>query len=140
MKRKEDWPEILAAYLHERRTMPFVWGSNDCCLFSADAILAMTGIDTMADYRGKYNSALSAVRLFKAGGGIEACAAASCKASSFDERANINFAQRGDLVLWDTPTHGPAFGICVGVYSAFASTNGTIEITTAQCRRAWSTV
>lgn len=139
MKRKEDWPEILAAFIHERRAMPFAWGSNDCCLFSADAILAMTGVDLMAGYRGKYSSALSAVRAFKAVGGLESGVVASCKSAGFDERANINFAQRGDLVLWGTPTHGPAMGICLGVFGVFASTKSAVEIPTAQCRRAWST-
>lgn len=32
--------------------MPFTWGANDCALFVADAVEAMTGVDIAEDFRG----------------------------------------------------------------------------------------
>lgn len=34
-----------------RRSVPFAWGSNDCRLFAADAVQAMTGVDHAAELR-----------------------------------------------------------------------------------------
>jgi hypothetical protein len=52
--RLPDWPEQLAAFIEARRDMPFDWAVNDCCVLAADAVLAMTGRDFLADYRGRY--------------------------------------------------------------------------------------
>lgn len=52
MVRHEDWPLRLSTYLRQRKATPFAWGENDCVLFAADAVLAMTGVDVCAEYRG----------------------------------------------------------------------------------------
>jgi len=61
-----NWPTLLHKFLAERMNTPFVWGKHDCCLFACDAVLAMTGEDLAGDFRGKYDSALSAVRTMQA--------------------------------------------------------------------------
>ena len=38
MKRLEDWPERLAAYVDAHRDTPFRWGQNDCATFAAGAV------------------------------------------------------------------------------------------------------
>src|SRR5258708_4686376 len=60
MKRLEDWVVRLEAFIKERTAQPFKWGSQDCCLFAADAIEAITGVDLAADFRGKYSGAETA--------------------------------------------------------------------------------
>ena len=46
--------------------------THDCCSFAADCVLAMTGVDKMAGYRGGYKSAVGASRkLAKAGGMVQ---------------------------------------------------------------------
>lgn len=42
--RLPDWPERLAAYIEQRRHVPFAWGDNDCASFAAGAVAAMTGL------------------------------------------------------------------------------------------------
>lgn len=55
----------------ERAAMPFAWGYRDCCLWAADAVLAVTGTDPVADIRGTYFSAKQAARVMRDHGGLE---------------------------------------------------------------------
>ena len=70
MTRHPEWPQRLAAYLETRQFAPFVWGSNDCCRFAADGVLAMTGHDYIAAYRHQYTTPLQASRLIKKQDGL----------------------------------------------------------------------
>ena len=83
--RFDHWPSLLSAYLESRRTVPFRYGSHDCCLFAADAILAITGIDPAASFRNRYQSAFGATRRMR-----ETCAQATV-----DRLAAIVFAECG---------------------------------------------
>lgn len=69
-----EWRERFDALVAERMSAPFAWGANDCCLFAADAVLATTGIDHAADFRGTYDDAGSALRVLRDNGGLEAVA------------------------------------------------------------------
>jgi hypothetical protein len=53
MKRHNDWQLHLEAFVRERWTTPFSWGSNDCVLFAADAVQAMTGERLCPELRGQ---------------------------------------------------------------------------------------
>jgi hypothetical protein len=50
--RYPDWQTRLAAYLAEVRDVPFAYGFNDCALFVAGAVKAMTGDDPARGLRG----------------------------------------------------------------------------------------
>ncbi|MCK7458509.1 DUF6950 family protein [Idiomarina aminovorans] len=65
MKRTNDWPTELANFLLKTRKTPFKWGENDCCLFAANAIIAMGGQDVAEDVRGRYKTAIGAHRIMK---------------------------------------------------------------------------
>lgn len=67
--RRADWQMQLAAFARTHARMPFEWGRNDCCLFTVDAVQAMTGIDHAARFRG-YSTALAAARVVEQHGGI----------------------------------------------------------------------
>lgn len=54
--RLPDWRPRLAQYLSEVARQSFRPGRHDCALFCAGAVEAMTGLDTAADWRGKYRS------------------------------------------------------------------------------------
>ena len=54
--RKPDWAEQLNKYLTKLNTKTFKFGEYDCCIFVADAVLAMTGVDHMAEYRHNYET------------------------------------------------------------------------------------
>jgi hypothetical protein len=47
---------------------PITFGVNDCCMVTADVILAAGGPDLMAPYRGRYASARGFVRAFRRAG------------------------------------------------------------------------
>ncbi len=61
--RKLDWEMRLHEFIESRKGSAFAWGSNDCCLFAADAVEAMTGVDLAANFRGKYDSEASCVKM-----------------------------------------------------------------------------
>lgn len=52
--RLPDWPDRLWRCLDARRRRPHAWGSNDCVLYVAAAIEAMTGVDLTDGYRIDY--------------------------------------------------------------------------------------
>lgn len=105
MIRKDDWPERLAEFIDVRRERAFSWGSQDCALFAADAVLAMTGVDLAKKLRG-YKTAAGATRRIKAAGGMRNFA------SALTEK-HPGLAQRGDVVLV-TLDGRETFGIVAG--------------------------
>jgi len=66
--RLPDWPERLAEFIEQRRDVPFEWAVNDCCAMAADAVLAMSGRDFLAKYRGRYATEEQAEALMGEGG------------------------------------------------------------------------
>ena len=75
-QRRPDWQVLLNDCITRHLGLPFVWGSQDCCLFAADCVIAMTDQDPAADLRGTYRSRLTAHAVLKAHGGLHAIAAA----------------------------------------------------------------
>lgn len=55
-RRRADWRSRLVAAIEAHRHQPFAWGSNDCALFVADCIEAMTGADPAGAVRGRYDT------------------------------------------------------------------------------------
>ncbi|MBB4620123.1 DUF6950 family protein, partial [Sphingomonas abaci] len=65
MHRYPDWEARLAAYLEPLRARPFAWGRHDCSTFAAGAVEAMTGVDPMPEFRGRYSTARGSVRALR---------------------------------------------------------------------------
>jgi len=112
MQRHENWSERLEAFFAERRELVFEWGTNDCALFAADAVLLITGEDLAAEYRGRYGSAKDALNLIKEADGLDAIATVK-----LGDRIDWRLAQRGDVVLVDMEGRR-CLGVCDGVYVA----------------------
>ena len=131
--RLADWDARLSAFLEARRARIFAWGSNDCALFVADGVLAMTGQDLAADFRGRYSTSRGSVRALRkwGAGTLEATVAAS-----FADRP-IGFARRGDIVM-----HDGALGICIGADAVFVGREGEqegiVRFPRAVWQRAWA--
>jgi hypothetical protein len=102
LKRIEHWAtRAYHQFLLSRAKTPFAWGVNDCCLFPADGILAITGIDVAVDFRGKYSTQAAAFATIKTvTGGSTVNDAASYVATKFGmtEYSTPLLAHRGDLV------------------------------------------
>lgn len=65
MERRIDWQRRLNDYLVKVSGRPFRYGRWDCCIYISGAVKAMTDVDPMAEFRGRYTSretALAALR------------------------------------------------------------------------------
>ena len=105
MPRHKDWPERFYAFVEARRFMPFAWGSNDCALFAADCVLALTGVDHAEGLR-TYTDEAGAAEVIRRAGGMRAFAARLA-------HRELALAKRGDIVLAVTAgreTFGVVFG------------------------------
>ena len=116
--RRQDWPERLAAFLEERRAERFEWGRNDCVLFAADAVQAMTGVDLAAPWRGQWDSRASAVDALGRAGGL--LAAVDMILPAYDSPL---MAGRGDVVAFATRGR-LGLAVCVGTDAVAPSALG----------------
>ncbi|AVJ51776.1 hypothetical protein Vid5_gp21 [Pantoea phage vB_PagS_Vid5] len=103
--KKHNWQTDFLKMVGEKATEPFAWGSNDCAMFAADAVLLICGTDFAKEFRGKYKTEVGAKRsIAKQGGMIEVL-------NGKLEAIHPNFAQRGDVVLFDGE-----LGATLGIY------------------------
>jgi len=86
-------------YLRAADTKRFGYGANDCCLFVAGAVLAMTGTDIAAEFRGKYSSRKEALSLALSYAGKRSVRALVEKGLGALPVVPVLCAQRGDIAL-----------------------------------------
>lgn len=118
MMRKESWPSDLNAFI--QTVGPFQWGQNDCCLFAANAVECITGVDPAKKYRG-YKTKLGAAKKLK-GMTID-----EVWTKEFGEPINPKLLQRGDVVLFQNG-QDQSVGVCLGVQFAAISEEGLIML------------
>jgi len=130
--RFDNWPMLLSAYLTERRTMPFAWGSNDCLTFAAKGVLAMTGQDFSANYPA-YETEAEATALLNANGGYSGIISA-CLGDGTDK---FKTARRGDvaLVMMGNPSAGLVDD--TGQRIAVLVPSGLIRVPLSRALRIW---
>jgi hypothetical protein len=126
--RHEDWEKRLNEFLDT--VGPFEWGTNDCCLFAANAVLAMTGEDYAKPYRG-YKTAKGALSRLKDIG------VAGVATNALGAPKEPLFAQRGDVVSFDAGD-GVALGVCIGAKIAAVGQDGLVMLPMSQAIQAWS--
>lgn len=133
MTRLPDWRERLMAYVALVSAEPFRPGQHDCILFAAGGRAALTGVDLMADWRGRYGSVE---------GGLELAREHGCE-DPFQwvvqglEEVHRAFAQVGDIAMLDGTNGMPGLGIVAGEH---VYTVGLRQIEIAPLtavRRAW---
>ena len=101
MQRRSDWQSVLDEFLRAHHNRRFEYGTWDCCLFVCDAIVAMTGVDLAASYRGKYSTRTGALHVISERTGtasILAVAENSAAAHHMPEIPVLH-AHRGDMVV-----------------------------------------
>ena len=125
-QRRPDWPERLAETVASARERPFAWGRHDCALFAADCVLAMTGYDPAAPFRGRYSTARGAARSIRRVTGAREIGVAFGDALLGPRLTSPMLAQRGDLVLVPTP-EGPAFGVVLPLGVMVVAERGLVE-------------
>ena len=97
IRRFEDWPARLGDALAAAADRPFEFGKHDCCLAVADVVLAITGTDLAADFRG-YEGKRAALAILKKHGGVIGIAEAMAARLGIAE-VPPGLAQRGDVVI-----------------------------------------
>jgi hypothetical protein len=121
--------------------MPFEWGARDCCLWAADAVRALTGIDIAEEYRGKYNTELQAYRLLQSvtGGTVEAAMDRACTQYEWIKPLdNILFARRGDIVSYHEDKLISLGVVALNGRDALFQSDTLTRRPVSCCSRAWS--
>ena len=134
MPRLQDWQSRLFAAIGEKKNVPFSWGINDCMMFSADMVEAVTGVDHAADYRGTYTTREEAQAI------IESLTGAKDNVGIIDslfKRIPVLRAHRGDLVAAVISDRGPSIGICAGGGCWFVGPDGLVQYPLQNCITAW---
>ncbi|MCH8196464.1 MAG: hypothetical protein IH904_00135 [Proteobacteria bacterium] len=99
IRRFEDWPARLGDALAAAAGTPFEFGKHDCCLAVCDVILAITGTDLAADYRG-YEGEAEALAVLRKHRGVVGIMEATAARHAIPE-VPPGLAQRGDMVIID---------------------------------------
>lgn len=107
--RLPDWKTHLIAYLADAAHKAYRPGVHDCALFSAGAVLAMTGVDLAAGWRGRYTTLTRGLRVLRRAGYVDHIDLA---ARHF-EKLHPAFAHLGDLAVIPS-SEGPILGVMQG--------------------------
>lgn len=134
LKRLNGWPEAFASALKRAQNEPFRWGQNDCCLFAAYCIEAVTGRDLAVAFRG-YETREEASKILAGFGGVYRLAAIVAKAHGIPEIPALQ-ARRGDICLLDSK-NGAMLGVCTGDKIVAPGAHGLVSYPLLKGRRAW---
>lgn len=126
--RVSNWDQIANDYLASKANSAFEWGVNDCALFAADLVLLITGRDIAAEYRGKYDSQLSAAAALReyGQGTLEA---------TFD--ALFDVIPIGDACRFDLAYAEGSIGIVIGDEALFVGEQGDFPGLVRIARSSW---
>jgi hypothetical protein len=127
--RINSWEDALVNYITIKRNEPFEYGVNDCCLFAAGAVEAITSQDPMPEFRGQYDSLKTSLKVIKeiGAGTLEATMDAK-----FPE-IEMGHAQRGDLAFFND-----SVGVVMGGFAYFVSDDGLERIPRDMWDKCWS--
>ncbi|WP_426391973.1 DUF6950 family protein [Variovorax sp. R-27] len=129
--RLKDWQQRFSDFGKARASMPFAWGSNDCCTFAADAVHAITGRDLRKEFPA-YEGALGAARAVEEGGGLQ-----QLTTSLLGEPVSPKLAAVGDVVLVMNAGR-EMLGICNGTSIAAPGEHGVVMLNMETAIAAWS--
>ncbi|MEJ2803854.1 hypothetical protein WAE61_18365 [Comamonadaceae bacterium PP-2] len=123
----------MAEVVLQRLDLPFAWGTNDCAVFAADVVRAVTGEDPLAALRGQWVDLSSAARAIAAAGGLEA----GLESMGF-ERLEPLYAQRGDVVVYRGEAGDLSLAICAGDSLLSPGEAGLQRLSIARGVSAWA--
>ena len=128
--RLPDWQLRLAKFGQARASMPFAWGSNDCCTFTADAVKAITGKDLRGAFP-TYEGEMRALRAIAAGGGLQQLAS-----NLLGDPVNPKMAAVGDVVLV-LNAEREMLAICNGTSAIAPGKYGMVLVSMEAALAAW---
>jgi len=131
-----NWQLRFEAFMRERFATPFAWGSNDCCTFAADCVLALTGVDVAPPALRLHRTQAQAADALAAHGGVQRIARAALGAPLPPHRAGV-----GDVVLVRMPdatgTPQKALAICNGCIALAPSSLGLVPVSLRDAICCW---
>ena len=131
LKRSEDWESQLSQTVADHLHQPFAWGSNDCVMFAAACVEAMTGVSLVRHLHCTWASQSEAIRAIAKLGGITVVV--DCLGLV---AVPPLCAQRGDLVLHRRDGND-ALAICLGDKLAGPSDSGLLFFGLENGVKAW---
>lgn len=130
MNRLHDWQLRLEEFARARASRPFEWGVNDCALFAADCVQAMTGETVCAELRGQ-RDVRQALRDLERLGGVRGLAMRALGAS-----VPVAFARIGDVVVIPAGKR-EALAVCNGGTALAPGPDGVVAVSMQQALAAW---
>jgi len=131
MIKKPNWSQAMWTAIEARAATPFAWGSNDCCLFVAHVVDAMTNGRFVQQLSQRYTDHASALRYIASEGGIGPAV------SEYLGQASRIRPQRGDVVLW-AGDKGETLGLCVGAELAAMGPDGVVFVPKSLTLETWT--
>ena len=132
MRRLPDWQVRLVRHLCGAASAPFVPGRNDCALFAAAGVQAMTGCDLAAGWRGRYRTIRGGLRMLRRAGYADHLALV---AAHFAQVAPA-YAAPGDLAAVPGPD-GMSLGIVQGAGIYVLTPGGLATVSRLTAIAAW---
>ncbi len=129
MERKETWPRLLNEYVVKAQHLKWELGVHDCCTFCAGAVKAITGIDTMAEFRGKYDSPETYAKALEEFGSGTLYKTLRAK---FGKPVHGAQGRRGDIAFYEG-----SCGIIMGRSAFFLHKEGLGQVSITQIQRAF---
>lgn len=126
-----EWYGALDAFVAERTSVPFAWGTNDCCSLAADWVQIVRGNDPMAELRD-YTTMLGAYKLLEAEGGI-----VTAIDKRLGEHGSGMFAQVGDVAVVRHGDNQLSAGVCIGSHVVAPGEAGLMMIPINQAEASW---
>lgn len=130
--RLPDWQVHFERFIEEHRTLPFAWGKHDCCLFAANSVFAITGIDYAKDFRDTYNSTSSAARVIAKFGDLESVAIHLLGYPP----VSVMYADIGDVILTNQDGRD-LLAVCNGSTMLAPGEHGLVTLETYTGLRTW---
>jgi len=130
LSRRNDWAAQMWAQVEDHSDAPFAWGINDCCLFVARVIDAMTETSHELELASQYTDEETALAYIASYGSLEAAV------SSHLGQPEPGRPLRGDAVIC-TNNGNPCVGICVGSNVACMGQNGLVFLPRKDITTRW---
>ena len=127
--RLSNWEVHLSEYVLSKKSERFEYGVNDCCLFAAGAVEAITGENPIPEFIGAYDSLKTSIKALKT---IGAGTLENTMDAKFTE-IQIGYAQTGDLAF-----HDGSIGVIIDGDALFVSDDGLVRISRDKWAKAWS--
>jgi hypothetical protein len=131
MNKLHDWQVRFEAFIASRNSTPFIWGKNDCAIFAADCVHALTGCDVALPAFRRHTTERQAARLLKRHGGVAGIATAA-----LGSPVPATTAQVGDVVLAKAGGRD-MLAICNGDTCVAPSPAGLVFIPMASASVCW---